>query len=347
MTSGHLLGELPATALQLTEVINAPGSIEVTIPNNPALLPGLSEHDLEEGATTLYVERDGVILQPGCILWSTEITLGGQDVILRGEGFHSYFRRRLLRTNLSFPPTSDRALILKTLLDHAQAQDGGDIGIRTDLIRPLGATSERNYLGYERKTYGHLIELLTDDQYGFCFRYVSRWDAARSRISTHIEIIPPGVGPNELVFDLARNCALAGRVIRDGTLRANRADATGDGNGDEMLIETAVNPHRGRLPLLDRVESYYSITERTTLRGKAEALLLRGAESVIVPTLTVDPDADPRLGSYGTGHSGRFVAQLGLLDIDAAYLVSEIRLTVSETGEDVQVSLATDIPTVS
>ncbi|MGO1048808.1 hypothetical protein [Crossiella sp. CA198] len=345
----RILGELPATAARYTETRNAPGSISVTIPLEPGPVSGLGPESFAEGRTTLWVERDGVVLA-GAIFWTTEIDLATGELTLNGEGYHSYFRRRLLRVNLSFPPTTDRAMIVKGLLDHAQDNGpnfpiwphvSGNIGVDTSRIRPLGATSERNYLGYERHSYGQLIENLTDDLDDFSFRYVHRWDAHRATITTYVEVIAPGAAPPNLTFDLGRNCAVTSRITRDGTLLTNRADAIGEGSGAEAPIQTRIARTEG-LPLLERAETFSTVSEPLTLRGKADGMLRLGAAPIIVPTLSITPDAEPALGSYGAGHTARFIADAGLLHVDARYLIGELSVDIVDGIEDVRVSLASD-----
>ncbi|MGW0522840.1 hypothetical protein [Crossiella sp. NPDC003009] len=345
----RILGELPATAARYTETRNAPGSIAVTIPLDPGPGSPLTAESFIEGRTTLWIERDGVVLAGG-ICWTTEFDLTAGEMQLSGEGFHSYFRRRLLRVDLKFGPTTDRAMIVKALIDHAQDNGSsfpiwphisGDIGVDTSLIRPLGAASERNYLGYERHSYGQLIEALADDLEDFSFRYVHRWDTHRAVIRTHIEVIAPGAAPPNLTFDLGRNCFTGSRITRDGTLLTNRADAIGEGSGAEAPIQTRISRTTGR-PLLERVETFSTVSEPVTLRGKADAMLRLGAAPIIVPTLSITPDAEPALGSYGPGHTARFIADAGLLHVDARYLIGEVSVDIVDGIEDVRVSLASD-----
>jgi hypothetical protein len=97
LLTGILREEMPFTGVKYNQVLNGPGAFAATI--------GLRHRkatraNLDPGRTTIYVERDGVLLWGG-ILWAARPSTDVAKIDLTGEGFWSYFRRRLIRTKTS------------------------------------------------------------------------------------------------------------------------------------------------------------------------------------------------------------------------------------------------------
>ncbi|MFJ9574323.1 hypothetical protein [Streptomyces bacillaris] len=93
--TGTLWGELPASSLDFSRVLNAPGKATVTVPlaNDP-----LRGHDwsvISPWRLLIYVQRGQRIVFGGpLITWSVD--LEREEMVLNCEGLWSYYRRRLI-----------------------------------------------------------------------------------------------------------------------------------------------------------------------------------------------------------------------------------------------------------
>jgi hypothetical protein len=335
-------GELPLESAEFTETLNSPGSFQGTMPLRPHRLGKVSpvnpEH-MAPGRTKLYVERDGVILWGG-LLWTLEMDVESNGLTLGGEGFLSYFRRRLIRATKTYAQ-QDQAYIAADLIDYAQALSYGNLSIRTDEVTATGVRRDRTYWYYERKNLGEALEQLAAVQDGFDFRFPSRY-ASGGYIETTFQVGYPATGRRtDHVFELGANVELLGLSV-DATEMALQVDATGEGEGDDMLLTSVTDTTLlGAYPLLERVDSFGDVRVRATLEDHARRLLKRGSAPIRIPDLAVHSDTVPTPGAYVVGDVVRVRGSYGLLSLDARYRIIEVRVGVNANGsENVRLALA-------
>lgn len=336
LPGGAIIGELPVSDLTFSTVLNAPGSFSATLPLDHAHGCGIDAEALSPGRVAVFIERDNVCLWSG-ILWTMELDVKANSARLNGEGWLSYFRRRFIKADLSYTAT-DQTTIAAALIDYAQSATGGDVGIVTDPTA-TGVLRDRSFVGTERKEIGEAVEQLAEVRDGFHFAFVS--DRQPTGFRTRFVTGYPETGrPTDVVFDLNSNMELLTATV-DGTALTNSVEIRGAGEGAAALTYTAEDATSfTTTPLLETVESFTDVSEVATLTAKAQHRLNLGRSPLVIPTIKVDPDGDPPLGSYFTGDRVRVRGRLGILDLDADFIITSVEVSAGPSAETVGLSFA-------
>lgn len=326
--TGARITEIPLTGLtfsnRLNDVGQASGKLALPPPNNAtnrALAATLNDA-VDEARRMLIIERDGVPVWVGPI-WVAGYNDGDQSRDVRASDFGSYWRRRLIAYNQTFT-TQNPTVIAQTLLTTAQAAQGGNVNVTT--TRDIDAayteptvtvTMDR----YELRTVGEAIEELAKADTGFEYDYEYSWNFTTGTVNVGMVMSYPRRGRrfNESghVFELGRNVTEF-TWPSDGTRVANRVFATGNGEGDAMLISSATDTYQilpgasggPGYPLLEEVTA----SKRTRgsdgqsqLNAITAARIKAVATPVVLPEMTVRADLDPVFGSYITGDACRVI----------------------------------------
>jgi hypothetical protein len=334
--SNSLLAEVPFESATFSHVLNAPGAFSGTLglkqPTSvqTVLKPLLSPSTSSLGKLALYVERDGVIVWGG-MPWTSEPDIDAGTMTLNGEGFLSYFRRRVLRAKKVYVQQDQTTQIAKDLINWAQSVTGGNIGVDTTGVAATGVLRDRTYEAFERKNIGQAVEELAAVDNGFDFRFDSTWNG--TSILTRFLTSFPNTG-RQTQFVLEVGAQLSNLNIKtDGTSLATNVDVIGAGEGDIGLIATVSDPGLiGVYPILDDVESHTDVSERPTLEAYARKRLVRGKRPIVIPEVEVDPALEPVLGSYVVGDIMRVRGGYGLAEIDGQFRVTEIGVSVDDNG---------------
>lgn len=306
------------------------GDLETTT----VVVPTVTEATLYPRRSFVYVERDGVIVWGG-MLWTLGVGVRPGTLALGAEGFHSYFRKRKLREDRSYPQV-DQTLIAGDLIDYSQVQAGGDIGIDTTGVVASGVLRDRAWFGYERKNIGEAIEQLAAVSGGFDFRYQTDWIGG-ALVTRFLTAYPASGRPTDHVFELGTNAEVLDLDI-EGKSGGWLIDAMGASPGIEA---TAVDPSKiGVEPLIEEALSFSDVQEAAVLLGHAERHLARTRDPVRIPRLQVLVDAVPVLGSYAVGDIVRVVGSYGYLALDGLYRVTEVSVRSSPDGETAAIGLA-------
>lgn len=312
------------------------GSGEVVETEPGPRIQTITPGSINPASNGIYIERDGVI-QWGGILWTTQADVGSNTLTLAGEGFLSYFRRRVIRANLVYSDEYQEN-IAAALIEHAQNVSGGDISVSTSTVSD-GFLRDRTYLADERKSVGEALEQLAAVNEGFDFAFSSSWNA--DEIETSFVTTYPNTGRvTEHVFEMGSNVSLLSQA-RDGTLVVTSSEAIGAGLADEAIIELASDEGmHSTYPRLEEVQTFTDIRYRSTLQAHASLRLQRGSEPVQTIRLNVFSDTVPKLGSYVVGDLVRVRGEHGLVSVDGTFRIMEIGVSVSTDGtEGVSMSL--------
>lgn len=95
-TGNQIREELPISDLQFSYILNAAGTFSGTISLDH---PKCTRDNLDPGATAIYIERGGQLVWGG-ILWSAQVDTAERKLHLAGEGFWSYFKRRVIKNRI-------------------------------------------------------------------------------------------------------------------------------------------------------------------------------------------------------------------------------------------------------
>ncbi|CAB4201928.1 hypothetical protein UFOVP1360_8 [uncultured Caudovirales phage] len=336
--TGEVRGELPLIDVKQTEVLNLPGSLTLGMALDPRRM-NITAETVAPWRTIVYLLRDDSVLGCGAFVLGHQMDVGGNSITLSCVGIGEYFRHRYLRQDL-MQVGIDQALIVKALIDYAQAQSGGNIGVTTDYITATGVLRDRtDWFGYARKNIGGLIADLAAVSNGFNFRYRSR--RSGQVYVTDLTTSYPATGRvTNHVFELGGNVEVMGATV-DGKDMVNFAESIGGGNADAAPIGAATNADSlNTTPLLESVTTYSDISDPSTLLAKSQRDIVIGSDPVTLPTLRISPDGDPGIGQYVVGDRVRVRGSHGLLSLDADYLITQTSLVVGTAAEYVDVVTA-------
>lgn len=329
------IGEITPTWLQYTETLNSAGTAQIVAPLNTSALV------LPEVAPLLqsvYVLRDGVPVWGG-VLWGYAMDVQQNTVTLQCAGFISLLSRRRIRTTKKYT-SIDQALIVKDIVDTAQAISGGDMLIDTSAITAVGVLRNRTYYDYTRKNVGEAIEQLSDVRNGF--DYAIRPALVAGVLTRQMTVTYPNTGRHTvIVLDAGSNMDLLS-ASSDATTMTTVQHVKGEGDGSDALLTTATNATL--LNVYPMVESLYvasGVTRSDTMNEFAQRGLDLGKQPVVIPTVQLDGGVEPHIGSYVTGDQVRVRASYGLLNIDDTYRITSWGVSVSQVGsENVNLTLA-------
>lgn len=326
LLTGVLREEMPFSDVSYGEVLNAPGAFQATIGLRH---PKATRTNLDPGRTAIYVERDGVLLWGG-ILWSAQADVAGATVALIGEGFWSYWRRRNLRVTKTYAAT-DQLAIAQDLLNWAQAEPGGDIGVIVG-TETSGVLRDRTYNIWERVNIGQAIEQLTAVQNGFDVSIDVAYDSSGNITKTFRPSYPRRGRDTSIVLELGSNMAGLSQKI-DATTQANRIDILGAGDGPAMLIATATDMAAAPpYPLLEDVLTYKDISVPATLLGHGVAAVTTRALPVETLPTVARAGPDTGVGSFITGDEITVRGEDGYVVVDDRMRIISIGVNVAADG---------------
>jgi hypothetical protein len=327
LVTGQRITELPLNGLSYGARLNDVGQASARLPfpapstaTNRAVAALLNDA-VDEARRMLIIERDGVIVWCG-IIWVAAYNDGDQSRDIRASDHGSYWRRRLVTYNQTFT-ASTATTIAQTVLTTAQAAPGGNLNV--NVIREIDpAFTEPSVTleldRYELRTVGEVIEDLAKADGGFEYDYSYTWNGGGT-VSKTLTLSYPRRGRNFQrsghVFEVGRNVTEFSWPS-DGTRVANKVYATGNGEGDAMLISSAADTFQilpgsaggPGYPLLEEVVSSKR-TRGTDGQAQLDALtagrIKAVATPVVLPEITVRADLDPVFGSYITGDACRII----------------------------------------
>jgi hypothetical protein len=334
-TDDTIIGELVPTSLTFTETLNDPGTATITAALNTSKL---KIPELAPLLQSIFVLRDGVPVWGG-ILWAYSMDVANNAVTLSCSGFTSLLNRRRMRATKKYVST-DQALIVKDIVDTAQAISGGDMLIDTSPIVAVGRTRDRTYYDYERKNIGEAIEQLSDVRDGF--DYAIRPAYVAGVLTRRMTVNYPNTGrKTTIVLDAGSNVDLL-TATSDATQMTTVQHVKGEGDGADALLVTATNaPLLNVYPMVENLYVANDVKITATLDDYAQRGLDLGKRPVIIPTVNLDGGVEPRIGSYTVGDQVRVRAAYGLLDIDDTFRITSAKVTVADVGsETVTLTLA-------
>lgn len=337
LLTGAIREEIPFQTVKYTHQLNAPGTFEGTLGMRH---PKATRANLDPGRTAIHVERDGLIVWSG-ILWTCRAASTGMNPTLTcdAQGWWSYFKRRTLRVDKTYT-NSDQLAVAQDLINYAQAQPGGNLGVVVG-AQTSGFTLSATYAGVDRQNIGQVVETMAAQAGGtpslpggFDFAVDVAWSGA-SVVQTLNWYYPKRGQRLNLVADLAANLSQYEQDV-DASTMANAVDAVGSGSGASKLVVTASNPNvLGTYPLLDAQTSHTYITDNPTLAAAAAADL-----AVVQTPLVTWPNTqglvgnpDLMIGNFRTGDLLYFTGSDGYISAGGSWQrVTQWEVDVDEQG---------------
>lgn len=328
-----LLAELPLSDVRYSTELNGIGTLSGTIPYSDETLPLGPDAASVPSRTSLYVDRDGVIVWGG-IVWTRELVQGGKAI--QAAEFLSYYEKRHVKQTLStdtsvilnpaYVPTgqrlyTDQKYIVWSLLQYAHSQPGGNPGVSTaQLTAPAhGVSRSVTYFGYERpQIYKSISELAAADN-GFDFGIDVGWNPVAGNVPPtryrRAQTWFPRRGRPAADSGLVFSKGGSGSSILDYTWPENGVDMAtevtglGDGTGEAKVLAVAQDTDllASGWPLLEAVTSYDGVIDQAQLDGLTAAELTARGAAQVQPVFEVSADTDPEFGSYSVGDEALFV----------------------------------------
>lgn len=296
LRSDQLLDVLPVTGLSFDDYIGKTGTCSGTIEITDKRVAERIRLNFIPARTAIYIYRDKSIWWGG-ILWTrTPATdeRGFVKVAFQASTFDSYFEHRRVFDTQTFVG-EDQLDIVRGLLDYAQGQTGGDIGIVYDqLISGVGR--DRTYLNYDLPIIREQIDLLSNVDNGFEWR-MRAYSASNGARVRNLQLGYPKirVGSEDIVL------SSPGEIVKyslpeDGTTVANYWQSRGASiNQDASEDSTPLMSTRyfypqdldAGWPRLDGNSDYSTVSEIDTLNAHAVADIKRYRRSIVIPEIDV------------------------------------------------------------
>ena len=357
LRSDKLLDVLPLHEVTIEDYIGKSGSLSGTVP-----IPNRAMADRARAAlgpdraarTALWVERDRAIWWGG-ILWSTSPQSderGNISVELQAGTFDTYLDHRMLRTTHRARDV-DQLDIARDLVDYAQDQPGGDIGITYDTA-PSGVRRSRTFSASDQPKIRELLDKLAGAENGFEWRIrVYRDPESGARVKL-LDLGHPKLtrGGDDVVL------SHPGRLLTyafpaDGTTVANVWQARGASDNrnqaaaskpllSELLV--AEDDLAAGWPRLDGSSDHQSVDDPKVLaeHARAEAVLARRPQ--VIPEITVHLDDQISPDLLGRTVRIRIRDDWHPDGLDLRHRVVGISVTPPERGKSESAKLTLETP---
>jgi hypothetical protein len=358
LVTNNILAELPLTAVNFTETLNAAGTLTGSI-----LLSGVNANAQNVSAATIpartaiYVDRDGVLVWGG-IIWSREYNSGSQQLSITAQTFESYFNRRRVSKTQVFVNT-DQFTIAQSLVIAAQSAAGGNIGV----IVPTSTSGKlvtRTYYNYEQKTVLSAIQDLSkagaanSSLPGFDFSVDVSYNGAGIPVKT-LALSYPRAGtaysssnPSAPVLQFPAGNILEYAILEDGSLAANLLWISGGGSneGKQLSGTTDSSKITAGWPLLEDNYNYGDMISTSLLANLGAGHLAAVSTPPVSLTVVVPPYVNPVLGSYVVGDDFRIIITDDRFPtgLDATYRLIALNVTPGESGPE-RATLTFSLPT--
>jgi len=340
--------EIRFSTIKYSHVLNRPGGFEATLRLDD---PKATRANLDPGRTAIHVERGGLIDWSG-ICWLGAADTDKRTLRVAGQGWWSYFRGpdnrrgRYLRHTKTYAAV-DQFEIAQDLINYAQAQPGGDIGVTVG-TETSGVTRDQTWYHYERKNIGLTVEQLAERANGFDFGIDVAYDSGGTIVKT-LRFWNRRGRVTPLRWWLGTNLEGLSQTV-DASTSANLVDALGAGEGEDILIQTASDPSQlAAYPLREDVVTHKDVSQPGTLQAKASMALAAGRRplSTAGPVLARQAHPDTELGGWALGDTINVRGADGWIDVDQALRIVAYEVSIAEDGrETVSVTLVPEDTTL-
>lgn len=296
LRTDQLLDVLPVTGLSFDDYIGKTGTCSGTIQITDPRVAARMRLSFIPARTAVYVQRRGDIWWGG-VLWTRTMNVDSRGYVtldFQASTFESYFDKRRIYDTQTFTGV-EQLQIVRDLLDYAQGQTGGDIGITYDPLNSFIAR-DRTYSSYDLLNIREQIDLLSNVDDGFEWRMRAYSDESGARVR-RLQLGFPKIlsGTNDIMLS-SPGQILSYRLPEDGTTTANYWQSRGAStNQDASSDSTPLMSTRFFFPQdldagwarLDGSSDYNTVTNLDTLNAHAVADITRYRRPIIIPDIEV------------------------------------------------------------
>ncbi len=338
LRTNQILAELPLTEVKFSLMLNGAGTfnskLKLSDPRVQAIDPIANT---EPGRTAIYVERDGVLVWGG-IIWTRRYSSLDDTMMVGGNEFWSYFRRRLITDPIIYSG-ADQLTVAQGLVSWAQSKPGGDIGVLVG-AETSGVPVDFTAYSTDLKNVGQEIETLSTADGGFDFAIDVYYD--QNRVPTKaLRLGYPRLGRNAQQTGITAEHP--GNVIKigwdeDGTNLANSVYVQSSGGYIDSLASVVKDPAGidAGYPLLDATVSYSGTGDQASLDALARAEAAAMKDVLTSPQFYIRGDQDPVFGSYTVGDDIRLrlTAPRWPNGLDTIKRITQITVIPQDAGQN-------------
>lgn len=317
LLSNTIIGELPLTGVGFTQQLNQAGNFQGHL-----LLSGINADKYNVELSTipahcgLYVDRNGVLVWGG-VIWGRSYNSTQQTLTFNAREWISYFEHRRVNYDVQFTGI-DQLVIAKTLIENAQNEPYGDIGVlyNSEGQTTSGILVDRTYYNYELKNVFQAVQDLSRQSDGFDFHIDIEYDGITGLPAKYFNTYYPRSGlaysfgdPNVPVFTFPAGNMVEYEYPEDGSVVANTVYALGAGSNEGKLIAIAQDSSKLSTgwALLETTANYSDVTDSTVLANLASAQVLATSYPPTVMKIVVPAYVDPVYGTYEVGDDCRVI----------------------------------------
>lgn len=317
LSSNEIIAELPLTSVGFTQQLNQAGNFQGHI-----LLSGINGNQYNVDASTipgkcgLYVDRNGVLVWGG-VIWGRTYNSTSQILTITAQEWISYFFHRVVNQTVAFS-NIDQLVIAKTLIQNAQAQSYGDIGVgyNSEGQTTSGVLVNRVYYNYELKNIFEAIQDLSRQSDGFDFHIDIAYDGVTGLPTKYFNTYYPRSGTAYTtssltvpVFEFPAGNMVEYEYPEDGSLVGNSLYVLGAGSNEGKLISNAQDATKfaSGWALLEKAVNYSDITDQTVLNNLASAQVTAISYPPVVLKIVVPAFVNPEFGTYEVGDDCRVI----------------------------------------
>ncbi|MEV3856071.1 hypothetical protein AB0J38_17320 [Streptomyces sp. NPDC050095] len=342
LTTDRLVDQLQVSGLKFDDYIGKAGSLSGTLPIPDRVMAARVRQAVKPGRTALWVERGGALWWGGIVWTLTPQTdeRGFVSADLQAATFDSYLDHRIIYDTQTATDL-DQLAIARGLVDYAQTQKGGDLGIRPDETQTSGVRRDRSVPGDESTTVRDALDELAKLDGGFEWRIQVSRSADGERVKSlqlgH-PVIRTGDRPvmltfpgNVLAYSWPEDATEVANVWQARGTTTNKNQTAGSAPLLSDRLEAAEELSAG-WPRLDGSADYNTVRDAKTLNAHARADLEAARQSTTIPTLRVR--LDDQVHADMIGRTARLrIADTWFSDgLDASYRVVGWQVTVGERG---------------
>lgn len=296
LRTDQLLDVLPVTGLSFDDYIGKTGSCSGTIEITDPRVAARMRLNFIPARTAVYIMRRSEIWWGG-ILWTRTPSVDDRGYVtlaFQASTFDSYFDHRRIFDDQVFTG-EDQLEIVRKLLDYAQGQNGGDIGIEYDQTYS-GVGRDRTYSHYDLLNIREQIDMLSNVDDGFEWRIRAYSDTTGRRVRSLQLGYPKIVTSQTDIMLNAPGQIMSYSLPEDGTTVANvwqsrGASSNTDASEDSVPLMSQIWLYPQDLdagwPRLDGSSDYNTVIDKTTLDAHAVADIKRYRKPIIIPDISV------------------------------------------------------------
>ncbi|MBZ4320620.1 hypothetical protein [Streptomyces huiliensis] len=296
LLTDRVIDALPLTDVEFDDFIGKSGQLRATVPLPDEALARRARAALRTGRTAVWLERGSEIWWGG-ILWTC--TAEGDErgrlrVQIQAGTFDSYFEHRILASSYVFRKR-DQFHIVRELIQHAQSQPGGDIGITFEDEPSEVVLDERVYAYTDLARIRELIDGLAALENGFewriqCYRHPETGKRVKQLQLGHPKIT---TGATDIVLDRPGQLLTYSLPV-DSTVQANVWVARGESANRDQASDSVPEVSDPQVaeelaagwPRLEGTSDHSGVSDKKLLTSAAVAELGRARQPQAIPEAT-------------------------------------------------------------